>query len=290
MPEGDSVRLAADRVAAAVVGRRVLRSELRVPAHATARLEGRTVTSFVPRGKHMLARLEHDDVPSLTLHTHFRMDGSWTVLGPGRRLPRRLVPDVRVVLQVDDGRTAVGLRLPVVELLPTAQEHRAVGHLGPDVLAGVSGDPREFDAALAVDRLSAEPGRPVVEALLDQRCLAGVGNLWAVETLFLRGVSPWRPAADVDLGAAVALARRMMSANLRRPGQVTTGDTRPGRTSWVYGRAGQPCLRCGTPVAARDATGRPYERETWWCPRCQPGPAPSPSQRPWRTGAARRGG
>ena len=117
--------------------------------------------------------------------------------------------------------------------------------------------------------------------------MAGIGNLWAVETLFLRGVGPWRPVGGVDAAAALRLARRMMSYALTHPGQVTTGDTRRGRTHWVYGRAGQPCLRCGTPVAVRDATGRPYERETWWCPSCQPGPAPTLAERPWRPGLRR---
>ena len=189
-----------------------------------------------------------------------------------------------MLLGTDAGTTAAGLRLPVVELVPTAEEDRVLGHLGPDVLGDDWGERGEAEA---VRRLTARPGLPVVEALLDQRHLAGIGNLWAVETLYLRGVGPWRPVGDVDLPPLLRLARRMMTYALTHPAQVTTGDTRPGRTHWVYGRAGRPCWRCGTPVQVRDATGRPYERETWWCPTCQPGPAPSPAERPWRPGLRR---
>ena len=126
-----------------------------------------------------------------------------------------------------------------------------------------------------------------MEALLDQRNLAGIGNLWAVETCYLRGVSPWTPVREVDLRAAVRLARRMMRHSLEHPGQVTTGDTRRGRTHWVYGRAERPCRRCATPVAFRDGGPGPYERETWWCPHCQPGPFPTLEQRPTRPGLRR---
>ena len=280
MPEGDSVRLAARRMHAALAGRRIVASQFRVPALATADLAGATVLEFAPYGKHMMLRTD----TGWTLHTHFRMDGSWTVLGPGRRLPRSLDADVRVLLVTDAGTTAAGLRLPVVDLLPTAEESRVLGHLGPDVLGD---DWADAGAAEAARRLAAVPERPVCEALLDQRNLAGIGNLWAVETLFLRGVGPWRPVGEVDLPPLLRLARRMMTYALSHPGQVTTGDTRRGRTHWVYGRAGEPCLRCGTPVQVRDATGRAYERETWWCPVCQPGPAPTLTDRPWRNGMRR---
>ena len=133
-----------------------------------------------------------------------------------------------------------------------------------------------------------DPDRPLVEALLDQKNLAGIGNLWAVETCYLRGHSPWTPVRDVDLHGTVRLARRMMQHSLEHPGQVTTGDTRRGMTHWVYGRAERPCRRCGTPVLFRDSvTGTPYSRETWWCPSCQPGPYPSLQERPTRPGLRR---
>jgi endonuclease-8 len=282
VPEGDSVWKAARRMRGHLVGRAVLASDFRVPQHATADLSGRQVTAFDSYGKHLLTRFSPGDADDgLTLHTHFEMDGAWQVVGPGKQLPRDLQDEVRVVLRTD-GPTAYALRMPVVELLRTGDEDSVLGHLGPDVLA-----PR-WDEDEAVRRLACEPQRPVVEALLDQRNLAGIGNLWAVETCYLRGMSPWTPVQDVDLRAAVRLARRMMRHSLEHPGQVTTGDTRRGHTHWVYGRAERPCRRCATPVAFRDSvTGQPYARETWWCPSCQPGPYPTLEQRPTRPGLRR---
>jgi formamidopyrimidine-DNA glycosylase len=275
VPEGDSVWKAARRLREQLVGRTVVSSDFRVPQHATADLSGAVVTAFDSYGKHMLTRFSD----GLTLHTHFEMDGSWQVVGPGKVLPRDLDDEVRLVLRTD-GPTAYALRMPVVDLLRTADEDRVLGHLGPDVL-GPPGTRTRRCAAVG------RPGRPVVEALLDQKNLAGIGNLWAVETCYLRGVSPWTPVRDVDLRAAVRLARRMMRHSLEHPGQVTTGDTRRGMTHWVYGRAERPCRRCSTPVAFRDSGPGPYERETWWCPHCQPGPYPTLEQRPTRPGLRR---
>lgn len=260
-----------------LVGRTVVRSDFRVPQHATADLSGQTITAFDCYGKHMLTRFSG----GTTLHTHFEMDGAWQVVGPGKVLPRSFDDEVRLVLATD-GPTAYALRMPVLELLPSAEEDRVVGHLGPDLLGP------GWDEDEAVRRLAKDPDRPLVEALLDQKDLAGIGNLWAVETCFLRGHSPWTPVRDVDLRATVRLARRMMQHSLEHPGQVTTGDTRRGHTHWVYGRAERPCRRCGTPVAFRDSVpGRPYARETWWCPRCQPGPFPTLEERPTRPGLRR---
>lgn len=277
MPEGDSVHKLARRMSAGLVGRTVRGSDLRVPQHATADLSGRTVLAFASRGKHLLTRFSGD----LTLHTHLRMDGGWRLVGPGKALPHAFDDEVRVVLRTD-GPTAYALRTPVVQLLPTSAEDRVLGHLGPDLLGG------DWDEDEAVRRLAADPDRPLVQALLDQKNLAGIGNLWAVETCHLRGHSPWTPVRDVDLRATVRLAQRMLRHSLDHPGQVTTGDTRRGRTHWVYGRADRPCRRCGTPVQFRDAVaGSGYARETWWCPVCQPGPFPSPTERPSRPGLRR---
>ena len=277
VPEGDSVFKAARRLREQLVGRVVTRSDFRVPQHATADLSGRRIVAFDSYGKHMLTRFDG----GLTLHTHFEMDGAWQVVGPGKRLPRELDDDIRLVLATD-GATAYALRMPVLELVGTDREHEVIGHLGPDLL-GVTWDEDE-----AVGRLGQEPDRPLVEALLDQRNLAGIGNLWAVETCYLRGHSPWTPVREVDLPATVRLAKRMMTHSLDHPGQVTTGDTRRGMTHWVYGRAERPCRRCRTPVAFRDSVGASnWQRETWWCPSCQPGPYPSLEERPTRPGQRR---
>lgn len=267
MPEGDSVYRLARRLDRDLRGRTVTRSDLRVPAHATADLTGRTVLEHDTHGKHLLTRFSD----GLTLHTHLRMDGSWTVTGPGRQLPRRLMPDVRVVLGVDTGHTAYGVLLPVVDLLPTADEHAVVGHLGPDPLR------EDWDPDEAVRRLSADPDRTLVAALLDQTLVAGWGNLWADELAFLRGHSPWTRIGDVDVPALVRLGARALRHSALTPGahQVTTGNTRRGEQHYVAGRAGRPCLRCGTTVRVVDAVPNdPERRRTWWCPTCQPGPGP----------------
>lgn len=265
MPEGDSVHRLARRLDRSLLGRTLVRSDLRVPALATRDLTGRTVLEHATHGKHLLTRLSG----GATLHTHLKMDGSWTVTGPGKRLPGRLMPDVRVALTTDRGHTAYGLKLPVVELLATAEEHRAVGHLGPDPLR------EDWDEAEAVRRLAAAPDRPLVAALLDQRNLAGLGNLWVNELSFLLGHSPWTPVGEVDLPKAVRLAARALrhSAYVPEAYQVTTGRNRPGESHWVAGRQRRPCLRCGTTVLMVDEIPNdPDNRRTWWCPHCQPGP------------------
>ena len=274
MPEGDSVWRVAQRLEAGLSARPVTRSDLRVPRFATADLSGRSVVTTVSRGKHLLTRFSG----GLTLHTHLRMTGGWTVVGAGKRLPRHLEESVRVVL-VTDGPTAYALDTPVVELLRTDREVDVVGHLGPDLL-GDDWDPEE-----AVRRLWAAPHRPLAAALLDQRNLAGIGNLWANELCFLRGRSPWTLVGEVDLPPLVDLARRLLLFSVsgvrtgRPTAQATTGDPRKGRNHWVSGRAGRPCLRCGTTVrVVEEVQADPGRRRTWWCPRCQPGPPPPPDR------------
>ncbi|MFN2539661.1 MAG: Fpg/Nei family DNA glycosylase [Mycobacteriales bacterium] len=260
MPEGDTVWLAGRRLHDALAGKQLVGSDFRVPQLATVDLAGETVLEVASRGKHLLMRLSSER----TLHTHFRMEGSWHLYSPGSRWSGGPEHEVRVVLAVAD-RVAVGYRLPVIELLPTAAEASVVGHLGPDVLA------EPFDLDEAVRRLAADPEREVGMALLDQRNLAGIGNLYRCEALFLRGVHPWRRVAEVDLTVLVKLVVRLMRANMRHVQQVTTGSTRRGEEHWVFERAGRPCRRCGTEVRRADQGAPPYQRITYWCPRCQPG-------------------
>jgi endonuclease VIII len=257
--EGDGAHRLAARLST-LAGATVVGGELRVAALGGVDPAGWRLGPTEAWGKHLLTGVG----PALILHTHLRMDGSWTILGPGKVLPRRLDPDVRVRLALADGRTAVVLAAPVVRLVRSAEE--AVGHLGPDPLRP------DWRPAEAVRRLRADPARPLVSALLDQRLVSGLGNLWAVELCFLRGERPWTPVGAVELVPLLTLARRMLRHSVSYgTGMTTTGDTRRGRSHWVYGRAGRPCLRCGTPISFRPSTGRPYERETWWCPHCQPG-------------------
>ena len=265
MPEGDTVWLAARRLHDALAGRVLVRTDFRVPQHADADLRGRSVLEVVARGKHLLTRIEG----GTTLHTHFRMDGTWHLYRPGDRWTGGPEWQVRAVLENPEWQ-AVGYRLPVVELLPTADEHRVVGHLGPDVL-GPDWDPEE-----AVRRLEADPEREVGQALLDQRVLAGPGNLYRVEALFLEGTSPWARAADAPLRRLVDRLHRLMRANRDHWKQSTTGSLRPGEDHWVFERQGRPCRRCGTRVLSAEQGPAPQQRLTYWCPHCQPGPAPAP--------------
>jgi endonuclease-8 len=264
VPEGDTVFVAAARLDAALAGQRLLASDLRVPRFATADLSGQLVTGVAPRGKHLLLRTD----AGVTLHSHLKMEGAWHLYRPGERWRG---PDwqVRAVLRTEPW-VAVGFRLGICELLPTDREHEAVGHLGPDPLGP------DWDAAEAVRRLRADPRRAVGTALLDQRAIAGPGNIYKCEVCFLRGVDPWTPVGQVDdLEALVDLLARLMAANRTTGTQITTGDTRPGRTSWVAGRTGKPCRRCGTPIRKAEQESYEAERPTYWCPRCQPGPGPS---------------
>jgi endonuclease-8 len=233
VPEGDSVWKLARRLDRQLAGRTVLRSDFRTPRLATRDVSGRTVAGHATHGKHLLTRLGGlDDSPPVTLHSHLRMDGSWTTTGPGKRLPARVMADVRLVLALDDGRTTHGIKLHDLELVPTADESRLVGHLGPDPLRD------DWDADEAVRRLSADPTLPLVSALLDQRLVAGLGNLWANELAFLTGVSPWTPVGDVDVRRLVERAATMLhhSATVPQAYQVTTGSMWPGTDHWVTGR------------------------------------------------------
>ncbi|MFJ9622338.1 Fpg/Nei family DNA glycosylase [Streptomyces sp. NPDC101181] len=283
MPEGDTVLQTAARLHRALAGRTLTRFDLRVPRFATADLTDRGVLDVTARGKHLLTRIEG----GLTLHSHLRMDGVWRVFAPEERWRGGPVYQVRAVLGNTE-HTAVGYRLPVLELLRTSEEERVVGHLGPDLLGP------DWDPELAVERLLAAPDRPIGEALLDQRNLAGIGNVYKCELCFLARVTPWLPVnalPDGVLARLVALAERLLHANRDRPTRTTTitaelrtppgsrPTTPPGRPLppvrvrerlYVYGRARRPCLRCGTPIRLADQDDRP----SYWCPGCQSGPTP----------------
>jgi endonuclease-8 len=257
VPEGDVVWRTARQLHQALAGRELTRSDFRVPRYATVSLAGQQVTEVVARGKHLLIRTSG----GLTVHTHLKMDGSWRVRPAGTPLAEAY--KVRLVLANADWQAA-GYLLGITEVLPTSREERVTGHLGPDLLGP------DWDAGEAVRRLAAQPGRPIGEALLDQGNLAGIGTWFLAEMLFLRGVHPLRPAGSVnDLAALVDLGHRLLDANKDRPGHTSTGDTRPGRESWVYGRAGRRCRRCGS-VIKRAEQGPPgRERLRFWCPNCQ---------------------
>jgi formamidopyrimidine-DNA glycosylase len=259
VPEGDTVWRAAADLHAALGGRVLDRSDFRVPRYATLDLSGRRVKEVAAYGKHLFVRLERE----CTLHTHFRMDGAWRLYRSGRAWAGPIY-EVRVVLSAGPW-DAVGYRLQVLDVFDSAQEQRITGRLGPDVL----GDGWDADEAAA--RLGRDPSRPLGEALLDQRLVAGWGNVYRCEICFLSGLDPRTPVGRIDrLDKVAALGHRLMAANRTRHGHVTTGDPRPGRDHWVYGRAGRPCRRCGT-LIQRERERAPGEgRVTYWCPTCQP--------------------
>ena len=262
MPEGDTVWRSCRRLHEALAGHVLTRCELRVPQLATTDLTGVGVLAVVSRGKHQLFRFDN----GYTLHTHFRMEGTWRVVPRGRSWSGGQEFQIRAVLATA-AHDAVGYRLPVVELLPTSDEDAVVGHLGPDLLGP------DWDLAEAVRRITADPERSIGEALLDQRNLAGIGTLYRSELLFLQGLHPRTPVGQVpDLRRLVQRGQLLLHANRWRTEQSTTGDLRRGRSNSVFERAGQPCRRCRTPVLTEEFGPRGQERRSYWCPHCQPEP------------------
>jgi endonuclease VIII len=255
VPEGDTVWRAARQLDQTLTGQLLTETDFRVPAYATLDLAGQPVIGTVSRGKHLLTRIGDGH----TLHTHLKMEGSWHLYRPATRW-RRPAHHARVVLRTAEW-VAVGFSLGITEVVRRQEEDSVVGHLGPDLLGP------DWDEDEAVRRLQGDPERPVGPALLDQRNLAGVGNMYMAELCFLAGVHPATPVAAIrDLRRLVRRAKQVLEVNKERVEQATTGDTRRGRSHWVYPRAGQPCRRCGTRILTEEIGGR----EAFWCPRCQP--------------------
>ena len=270
MPEGDTVWRQARNLRAVLEGRELTSSDFRVPSCATVDFSGQTVTSVKSRGKHLLMF-----VGGHVIHSHLSMEGYWDiypVAANGRAAKwRRPAFTARAVLSTAEA-AAVGFSLGKLEVLPEALVADAVGHLGPDLL-GPDWDPEE-----ALRRLRNEPGRPLGLALLDQRNLAGIGNVYRNDLCFLGGVHPAAPVAEApDLPRIVALAKRLLEANKDRSKRSTTGGPAHGEAAaWVYGLAGKPCKRCGSLIRhgtlADPAFPARAARDIYWCPRCQPEP------------------
>lgn len=256
MPEGDTVWRTARRLDEALAGHQVTRFDLRVPAFATADLTGQAVHSIAARGKHLLMRIGDQ-----TLHSHLRMDGVWFTYRAGEKW-RHPAFRVRAIVGTSE-REAVGVDITDIELIATRDEDRLLDYLGPDPLSA------DWDSAEAARRVGADP-RSIHVALLDQRNVAGFGNEYAAELLFLRGNLPTTAATDVDAAALLELGARTIRANRDRPDRTFTGVARRGQTTWVYGRANRPCRRCGTQIRRDEQGADPTrERVTFWCPSCQ---------------------
>lgn len=284
MPEGDTVLRTARRLDQALAGRPLVRAELRWPTLGEADLAGRTVTEVVAYGKQILTRIaaaESDSpqprIPAapavpLTLRSHLRMEGRWYVHArDAEPWPSGNRGSVRAVLGGTEW-TAVGTWLGLLDLVPTADEHTLIGHLGPDIMAD------EFESAgldEAVRKLTADPQRQVGAALLDQTTVAGIGTMYMAEALFVQKVSPWTPIDDVDLPALLATARRQLLRGAAQAKPTTTGNPRRGMENWVHSRSGRPCQRCGTIIRVAPIGPALKERPAFYCPTCQPGPTPT---------------
>lgn len=271
---------AARQLHAALAGAALEVVDLRWGTVDGASLPHATTVEIVSVGKHLLHRVD----TGRTLHTHLRMDGRWQTI-PRERVSRaqRRSPHLRALLATA-GTAALGWQLGLVEVVPTDQEHRVVGHLGPDLL----GD--HWDEQRAVANLQQQPGRPIAEALLDQRNLAGLGTIFTSEPLFLEGVHPWSSvdalAAD-ELTRVIRQARRSLQASMSAGRPAPTGDLRA--PMYVFGRQALPCRRCGGTVRVARVGAAPKDRVLAYCPACQGGLAPHDDGRPQRRLGAERG-
>jgi endonuclease-8 len=254
MPEGDTIHYAANRIRPVLAGH--VPDALLTPHPRLSRdrwperLAGRAVTAVEAHGKHLFLRFEG----GWTVHSHLRMTGAWRIGDAGRPPSRAAWLVIR-----RGGKEVVQLRGPVLELMTESRARfdRRLAALGPDVLAD------ELDEAGFVRRLrDDDPTRPIGDALLEQRTLAGIGNLWKVEGCFAAGVDPWRRTGDVSDAEALAIVHAVRPA-MRR----SSLDGKQTRFRRIYGRAGAPCPRCGTPIRARGQGDD--NRTTYWCPGCQ---------------------
>jgi endonuclease-8 len=278
VPEGDTIFRTARTLQRAIGGRVVTSFETVLPAiqrvHDDQPITGRTVDRAWAVGKHLLLAFSG----GLVLRTHMKMNGSWHVYRPGERWQRPRI-DMRIAVATD-AFIAVAFNVPVAEWLDQSVlgRSRALAPLGPDLLA------EAFDRAAAIARLRARNTVPIADALLDQRALAGIGNVYKSEVCFLCGVSPLRAVSSLDdatLGRLVDTAQQLLRANVvdDSPGQIvtyrglrrTTRRSDPDERLWVYGRAGRPCRRCGAPI--RLVKQGEDARLTYYCGRCQPGAA-----------------
>ena len=247
MPEGDTVFRTAAALREALTGQTLIRCDVRVPRYATTDLRGARVDEVLSRGKHLFIR-----VGPASIHSHLKMDGSWRITPRGR--PPRPEHKIRILLEAGD-IAAAGVDLGVLEILDRDHDMDSVAHLGPDLLGP------DWDTARAAANLTADPDRPIAAALLDQRVMAGVGNVYCNELCFLFGRLPTSPVSTLTDPFRVATrARDLLWANRLRSSRTTTGNTRRGRQRWVYGRGGEPCQRCGTPIARAGQSDAAGER------------------------------
>ena len=275
MPEGDTIFRAARTLKKVLAGQVITRFETQLPhlqrLHDDAPITGRTVEDITSHGKWITIHLSGD----LILLTHMLMSGSWHVYRPGERWQHSRY-DMRIVLATDKFE-AVAFNVPVAEFHTTVSLRKRPGfsQLGPDVLAA------NFDEQQAAANLRAQPEMEIAEALLSQRTLAGIGNVFKSEVCFASRVNPFRKVATLsgeEIHRLITTARKFLKANVINGAadqivtytgmRRTTRRANPQESLWVYGRGGHPCRRCGNPIQIRKQG--PGARVTFWCPNCQP--------------------
>ena len=267
MPEGDTIHNAAKRVGAALVGSEIRSIETPHPRHGKdrwpQRLSGRGVRAVDARGKHLFVRFDG----GLTLHSHLRMGGAWGVYGRGERW-HRAPHRAWLVIRTDD-HEVVQFDGPILELMTEGRTRfdQRLAALGPDLLHD------RFDEAEYLRRLRADGRRQIGDALLDQRIVAGIGNVWKNEGCFLARIDPWRRVESLGDDEALGIVRGirpLMKESAERGGRITTFDgpaARNERRTWVHDRRGMPCRRCGAKIRSRGQGDD--NRTTFWCPGCQ---------------------
>ncbi|HEX4131954.1 MAG TPA: DNA-formamidopyrimidine glycosylase family protein [Pirellulales bacterium] len=259
MPEGDTIYRTAARLRPILAGQTIEHARSRDPALNVAQLVGRKLSGVEARGKHLLFHLDDGGA----LHSHMGMTGSWHLYRPGERWQK---PEHRaaIVLEVP-GHVVVCFSPEVLELLTAAtlRRHEHLQTLGPDVLSGT------LDSAEVLRRFRASDALPLGEAVMNQRIVCGIGNIYKSETLFLAKANPFATVgefSDERMIEIVERAQALMSANL----DGASRRTRPalsGPRMWVYGRSGEPCFNCGTTIELRRQGD--LGRTTYWCPQCQ---------------------
>ena len=276
MPEGDTLMWTASRLDQALAGKVLRHSDIRVPKFATVDLGGRATVGVRAYGKHLFHRVDG----GLTLHTHLKMEGRWSVLGRdevGAHELRRAAAShaTRVILMTDDA-AAVGSKLGLVEVISTSDETQILDALGPDVL----------DEAVPVEALTrnvlAGTG-PIAQVLLDQRTIAGLGTFWISEMLYLFRVFPWSEPSALSVGQwneLLTKARRLMLTSATTGIQSSTGSSRTGETKFVHARSGMDCRRCSATIRVAMAGPVGRERTIFYCPACQGGLAPTDDGKP----------
>jgi endonuclease-8 len=282
MPEGDWLKLTASRLSTAMAQKPLVATELRWPTAAGANLTGATITEVASYGKHLLIRFDN----ALTLQTHLRMDGFWDIERTGSAAARGLktyrrrrndagaykrIIEVHALLS-NETWTAIGEALGMLNLIPTRDEANLLGHLGPCTLAP---DFVEVGVDEALARFESYSALPIAAALLEQRIAAGIGTIWMAESLFSRGIYPWRLVSDIDDDERRSLlltASRLMNRSVK-VGLIRGLGHVPHR---VHGQHRKFCSKCGTPIAVGALSGpnsKPDQgagdRIVFWCRTCQ---------------------